>query len=80
MSETLSIKMLDSPETARAELYERQRNYSQEEIDRLEGELSPLSCAQVSSYPRILPRPISPTVAIFMDVIRRLSTFQTPMS
>ncbi|RBA14008.1 hypothetical protein FPRO05_02800 [Fusarium proliferatum] len=42
MSETLSIKMLDSPETAQAELDEPQKHYSQGEIDRLEGELSPL--------------------------------------
>ncbi|CVL01595.1 uncharacterized protein FPRN_11487 [Fusarium proliferatum] len=34
--------MLDSPETTQAELDERQKHYSQEEIDRLEGELSPL--------------------------------------
>lgn len=42
MPETLSIKMLDSPETAQAELDEPQKHYSQGEIDRLEGELSPL--------------------------------------
>ncbi|VTT74838.1 unnamed protein product [Fusarium fujikuroi] len=36
MSETLSIKMLDSPETAQAEVDERQKHYSQEEIDGLE--------------------------------------------
>ncbi|KAF5701281.1 calcineurin-like phosphoesterase [Fusarium globosum] len=41
MSETLSIKMLDSPETSQAELDERQKNYSQEEIDCLEGVIIP---------------------------------------
>lgn len=64
MSEALSIKMLDSPETAQAELYERQKHYSQEEIGRLEGELSPLDALATFMRPGVIIPPYPPACHI----------------
>ncbi|KAF5723010.1 hypothetical protein FMUND_2367 [Fusarium mundagurra] len=50
MSETLSIHMED----ARAELEERQKHYSQEKIDRLEGELSPIDALATVMCPGVI--------------------------
>ncbi|SCN65278.1 uncharacterized protein FFB20_01495 [Fusarium fujikuroi] len=67
MSETLSIKMLDSPETAQAEVDERQKHYSQEEIDGLEGELSPLDALATFMRPGVIIPPYPPACHITND-------------
>ncbi|CVK97477.1 uncharacterized protein FMAN_11535 [Fusarium mangiferae] len=64
MSEALSTKMLDSPEIAQAELDERQKDNSQEEIDRREGELSPLDALATFMRPGVIIPPYAPACHI----------------
>ncbi|KAI7768330.1 hypothetical protein LZL87_012915 [Fusarium oxysporum] len=54
MAETQSVEMKDSPEPAHTEPEERQTRYYQKEIDRLEGELSPIDALATFMRPGVI--------------------------
>ncbi|RYC90527.1 hypothetical protein BFJ63_vAg6589 [Fusarium oxysporum f. sp. narcissi] len=57
MAETQSVEMKDSTEPAHKKPEERQTRYSQEETDRLEGELSPIDALATFIRPGVVIPP-----------------------